>query len=59
MAKQLYCNRKTKENKDKYIRARVTEYEKGLIENHAKFKGMTVSEYILNLIDKDMNGEQG
>ncbi len=54
---KLYANRKTSEKKDKYIRARVTEYEKGLIENHAFLKGMTVSEYIMFLIDKDMNGK--
>lgn len=55
---KIYCNRKTNEIKDKYIRARVTEHEKGLIENHAKLKGMKVSEYIMNLIIKDMNGDE-
>lgn len=56
---KIYCNRKTKDKKTTYIRSRCAEHEKGLIENHAKFKGMTVSEYIMHLIDKDMNGEQG
>lgn len=56
---KLYSYRKTTENKDKYVRARVTEDEQGLIKNHALLKGMTVSEYILHLINKDMNGEQG
>ncbi|WP_270647481.1 plasmid mobilization protein [Paeniclostridium hominis] len=55
---KIYCNRKTKDKKTTYIRSRCTKDEKGLIENHAKLKGMTVSEYIMNLIDKDMNGEQ-
>lgn len=56
---KVYCNRKTKDIKTKYVRARVTEHEKGLIENHAKLKGMKVSDYIMRLIVKDMNGEQG
>lgn len=56
---KIYCNRKTKDTKTKYIRARVTESEKDLIENHAKLKGMKVSDYIMSLIIKDMNGEQG
>lgn len=55
----IYCNRKTKDRKTKYIRARVTEHEKGLIVNHAELKGMTASDYIISLIVKDMNGEQG
>lgn len=55
---KIYCNRKTKDKKTTYIRSRCTNDEKELIENHAKLKGMTVSEYIMNLIDKDMNGEQ-
>ena len=56
---KVFCNRKTKDVKTKYIRARVTEHEKGLIENHANLKGMKVSDYIMSLIVKDMNGEQG
>lgn len=58
-ADSIYCNRKTQDIKTKYVRARVTEHEKGLIENHAKLKGMTMSDYIISLIVKDMNGEQG
>lgn len=56
---RLYCYRNTSDKKDKYVRARVTEHEKGLIENHAKLKGFTVSDYIMHLILKDMSGEQG
>ncbi|MBU5290098.1 hypothetical protein AALJ34_17210 [Paraclostridium bifermentans] len=55
---KIYCNRKTKDKKTTYIRSRCTKSEKILIENHAKLKGMTVSDYIMNLIVKDTNGEQ-
>lgn len=58
MTKKLYANRKTSEKKNKYIRARVTESEKQLIENHAFLKGMKISDYIMDLIIKDMNGNQ-
>lgn len=54
---KVYCKRKTNDVKDKYIRARVTDHEKGLIENYALLKGFTVSEYIMHLIVRDMNGD--
>lgn len=55
--KNVYGNRKTPVKKDEYIRARVTKYEKGLIANHALLKGFNVSEYIMDLIIKDMEGK--
>lgn len=54
---KVYAYRKTKEKKNEVVKARVTEHEKGLIENHALLKGMKVSEYILSLILKDINGD--
>lgn len=55
--KNVYGNRKTKEYKDEVIRARVTKHEKGLIKNHALLKGFKISEYIMDLIIKDMEGK--
>lgn len=54
---KIYANRKTIDVKDTYVRARVTTHEKGLIKNHAKLKGFTVSDYIMHLILTDMNGD--
>lgn len=49
--------RKTKVKKDTYIRARVTNEEKELINNYASLSDMSVSDYIMNLIYKDMEKE--
>lgn len=53
----MISNRKTRDKKDTYVRARVTKKEKELIETYAKFNGMSVSDYIMNLIWKDMERE--
>lgn len=50
-------SRKTKDNKDTYIRARATKNEKELIKNYAELHGMTISDYIMSLIWADMEKE--
>ncbi|MGL5507641.1 MAG: DUF6290 family protein [Paraclostridium sp.] len=49
--------RKTKEVKNKMLKARVTESEQQLIQNYAKLNGMNVSDYIMSLIWADMEKE--